>query len=278
MDARIDPAKALGLEEGDAHVIRNAGGLVNDETLRSLVISHHLLGTQEAIVIGHTDCGMVTFTNDDLHAKLGPESESIDFQPFPDVDARVRAERRDDPQRAAAPRLVRGDRVRLRRDDREDRTRSRTPAVASSVISGTPASAFETGQFAFAPCAASSKPAASRPGTRPSTVSAIFVIPSPGWKVTVAEVSSCSGGVPAFASPAESAIEKHEACAAAISSSGLVLPPAATSSERAAQLTRLLADRAARRRADRAAPVHQAALPGHICTPVGRHRRLPRSC
>jgi len=71
-------------------VIRNAGGLVNDETLRSLVISHHLLGTQEAIVIGHTDCGMLTFTNDDIHRKLGPESESIDFQPFPDVDARVR--------------------------------------------------------------------------------------------------------------------------------------------------------------------------------------------
>ena len=90
MDARLDPAKFLGLEEGDAHVIRNAGGLVNDETLRSLVISHHLLGTQEAIVIGHTDCGMVTFTNDDIHGKLGPESESIDFQPFPDVDARVR--------------------------------------------------------------------------------------------------------------------------------------------------------------------------------------------
>jgi len=90
MDARLDPAKFLGLEEGDAHVIRNAGGLVNDETIRSLLISHHLLGTQEAIVIGHTDCGMVTFTNDDLYARLGPESESIDFQPFPDVDERVR--------------------------------------------------------------------------------------------------------------------------------------------------------------------------------------------
>jgi carbonic anhydrase len=90
MDARLDPAKFLGLEEGDAHVIRNAGGIVNDETLRSLVISHHLLGTQEAIVIGHTDCGMLTFTNDDIHEKLGPESESIDFQPFPDLDARVR--------------------------------------------------------------------------------------------------------------------------------------------------------------------------------------------
>jgi carbonic anhydrase len=90
MDARLDPARFLGLEEGDAHVIRNAGGLVNDETIRSLLISHHLLGTQEAVVIGHTDCGMVTFTNADVHAKLGPDSEGIDFQPFPDVAERVR--------------------------------------------------------------------------------------------------------------------------------------------------------------------------------------------
>src|SRR5207248_11301574 len=89
MDARLDPARFLGLEEGDAHVIRNAGGLVNDETIRSLVISHHLLGTQEAVVIGHTDCGMLTFTNADVHEKLGPESESIDLQPFPDVADRV---------------------------------------------------------------------------------------------------------------------------------------------------------------------------------------------
>jgi carbonic anhydrase len=90
MDARLDPARFLGLEEGDAHVIRNAGGLVNDETIRSLVISHHLLGTQEAIVIGHTECGMLTFTNADVHERLGPESESIDFQPFPNVAERVR--------------------------------------------------------------------------------------------------------------------------------------------------------------------------------------------
>jgi carbonic anhydrase len=90
MDARLDPAAFLGLSEGDAHVIRNAGALVNDETIRSLVISHHLLGTEEAVVIGHTDCGMLTFTNDDLHDKLGPESESIDFQPFPEVAERVR--------------------------------------------------------------------------------------------------------------------------------------------------------------------------------------------
>jgi carbonic anhydrase len=90
MDARLDPARFLGLEEGDAHVIRNAGGIVNDETIRSLVISHKLLATEEAVVIGHTDCGMLTFTNDDVHAKLGPEAESIDFQPFPDVAERVR--------------------------------------------------------------------------------------------------------------------------------------------------------------------------------------------
>lgn len=71
-------------------MLRNAGGLVNDDAIRSLVISQHLLGTEEALVVGHTDCGMLTFTNDELHAKLGPESESIDFQPFPDVPERVR--------------------------------------------------------------------------------------------------------------------------------------------------------------------------------------------
>jgi carbonic anhydrase len=90
MDARLDPARFLGLDIGDAHVIRNAGGVVSDDALRSLVISHHLLGTQEAIVIGHTDCGMVTFTNDVLHDKLGGESHGIDFLPFPDAAARVR--------------------------------------------------------------------------------------------------------------------------------------------------------------------------------------------
>src|SRR3954452_9851400 len=90
MDARLDPAQFLGLQLGDAHVIRNAGGVVSDDALRSLVISHHLLGTQEAVVIGHTDCGMLTFTNADLHGKLGPEAESLDFQPFPDVAERVR--------------------------------------------------------------------------------------------------------------------------------------------------------------------------------------------
>src|SRR5712691_8144278 len=86
MDARLDPAKFLGLKEGDAHVIRNAGGLASDDALRSLVISHWLLGTQEAVVIAHTDCGMLTFQNEDLHTKLadeaGADATDIDFLPF----------------------------------------------------------------------------------------------------------------------------------------------------------------------------------------------------
>src|SRR5436189_4597062 len=82
MDARLDPAKFLGLEEGDAHVIRNAGGLASDDALRSLVISHTLLGTQEAFVIAHTDCGMLTFSNEQIHEQLPPEGRHVDFLPF----------------------------------------------------------------------------------------------------------------------------------------------------------------------------------------------------
>ena len=88
MDARLDPAKFLGLEEGDTHVIRNAGGLVTDDALRSLVISYHLLGTREVMVIAHTDCGMLTFQTPDLQEKLGTD---IDFLAFPDLDGSVRA-------------------------------------------------------------------------------------------------------------------------------------------------------------------------------------------
>jgi carbonic anhydrase len=74
MDARIDPAKVLGLEEGDAHVIRNAGGVVSDDALRSLAISQNLLGTEVIVLIHHTDCGMLTFTDDELAAKLEQET------------------------------------------------------------------------------------------------------------------------------------------------------------------------------------------------------------
>jgi carbonic anhydrase len=94
MDARLDPARFLGLAEGDAHVIRNAGGLVTEDALRSLVISHWLLGTQEACVIAHSDCGMLTFTNEDLREKLaeeaGADASDVDFHPFPDLDESVR--------------------------------------------------------------------------------------------------------------------------------------------------------------------------------------------
>ena len=92
MDARIIPSKALGLREGDAHVIRNAGGLARD-ALRSLVISQQLLGTREIVVIHHTDCGMLTFTNEQLQAKvradLGADASGIDFQPFTDLEQSV---------------------------------------------------------------------------------------------------------------------------------------------------------------------------------------------
>src|ERR1700741_4426163 len=70
MDARLDPAKYAGLSEGDAHVIRNAGGRASDDAIRSLVISYKLLGTREWFVIHHTDCGMLLFTNDDIASLL----------------------------------------------------------------------------------------------------------------------------------------------------------------------------------------------------------------
>jgi carbonic anhydrase len=70
MDARLDPARALGLEEGDAHVIRNAGGSVTDDVIRSLAISQHLLGTEEIMLLHHTDCGMQKFTDDEFAQTL----------------------------------------------------------------------------------------------------------------------------------------------------------------------------------------------------------------
>jgi carbonic anhydrase len=70
MDARLDPAKYAGLAEGDAHVIRNAGGRASDDAIRSLVISYKLLGTREWFVVHHTDCGMLLFTNDDMRSLL----------------------------------------------------------------------------------------------------------------------------------------------------------------------------------------------------------------
>src|SRR5256886_5474830 len=76
MDARIDPARLLGLEEGDAHVIRNAGGRASEDAIRSLVISYKLLGTKEWFVIHHTDCGMLTFTNEIMRDLLSKSLET----------------------------------------------------------------------------------------------------------------------------------------------------------------------------------------------------------
>ncbi len=93
MDARIDPARALGLEEGDAHVIRNAGGRAAD-ALRSLIISEQLLGTTHIVIVHHTDCGMLTFSNEQLRSKLrqdlNADAGNIDFLPFSDLEQSVR--------------------------------------------------------------------------------------------------------------------------------------------------------------------------------------------
>jgi carbonic anhydrase len=93
MDARLDPARFLGLEPGDAHVLRNAGGLVTDDVLRSLAISHWELGTEEVFVIAHTECGLLTLDADELRGKIasaGLDAGDVDFQPFRDLEARVR--------------------------------------------------------------------------------------------------------------------------------------------------------------------------------------------
>jgi carbonic anhydrase len=93
MDARIDPLRALGLREGDAHVLRNAGAVVTDDVLRSLAISRWLLGTTQAVLVGHTDCGMTRFTNYELHDRLrdaGVDTD-VDFLPFVEVEESIRS-------------------------------------------------------------------------------------------------------------------------------------------------------------------------------------------
>ncbi len=95
MDARLDVAQILGLKPGDAHVIRNAGGIATEDAIRSLIISHHLLGTQEFMVINHTDCGMLTFKDHDLTERLKRETGAIGvvpaaFHSFTNLDQNVR--------------------------------------------------------------------------------------------------------------------------------------------------------------------------------------------
>ena len=95
MDARLDVAQILGLKPGDAHVIRNAGGIATEDAIRSLIISHSLLGTQEFIVINHTDCGMLTFKDHDLMERLKRETGAMSvvpsaFHTFTNLDQNVR--------------------------------------------------------------------------------------------------------------------------------------------------------------------------------------------
>jgi carbonic anhydrase len=94
MDARLDPAKALGLQEGDAHVIRNAGGRASDDAIRSLIVSHLLLGVREVLVIHHTDCGLQKVTNEELRERLrsisGADISNFDFLVFTNVEASIR--------------------------------------------------------------------------------------------------------------------------------------------------------------------------------------------
>ncbi len=102
IDARIDPARALGLEIGDAHVIRNAGGRATEDAIRSLLISSWLLGTREFLVIHHTDCGMTKFTDDVLVGVVkeatGQDVSDREFLSFSDLDQSVR----DDVERIRA--------------------------------------------------------------------------------------------------------------------------------------------------------------------------------
>ncbi len=93
MDARLNPYGLLGLQEGDAHVIRNARGVVTDEEIRSLAISQRLLGTRETVLIHHTDCGMLTFTDDAFRRAILLETgikPQWAAEAFPDIDEDVR--------------------------------------------------------------------------------------------------------------------------------------------------------------------------------------------
>ncbi|MDV5973443.1 Beta-carbonic anhydrase 1 [Streptococcus canis] len=94
MDSRLHVAQALGLALGDAHILRNAGGRVTDDMIRSLVISQQQMGTREIVVLHHTDCGAQTFTNESfakqLRDSLGVEVGGKNFLPFTDVEASVR--------------------------------------------------------------------------------------------------------------------------------------------------------------------------------------------
>ena len=94
MDSRLTVEDFLGLNTGDSHIIGNAGGIATDDAIRSLIISHELLGTQQFIVVNHTDCGMLTFTDEELRKKLAGkyrvDASGLNFYSFPDLEQNVK--------------------------------------------------------------------------------------------------------------------------------------------------------------------------------------------
>lgn len=94
MDARLNVEQALGLAPGEAHIIRNAGAIVSDDALRSLVLSHHELGTREIMIVGHTECGVLGLDSDELRLRLqtqfGPAEQPVTFQGFSDLEKNIR--------------------------------------------------------------------------------------------------------------------------------------------------------------------------------------------
>jgi carbonic anhydrase len=94
MDARLTVSQLAGIKTGEAHVIRNAGGIATDDAIRSLIISNELLGTKEFVVINHTDCGMLSFKDEDLQKRLkdkyGRDADDVEFHSFPNLEENVK--------------------------------------------------------------------------------------------------------------------------------------------------------------------------------------------
>ena len=121
MDARLHVSAILGLEIGDAHIIRNAGGVVTDDAIRSLMISQRLLGTKEIILIHHSDCGMVTFTDDAVKAQIKEDTgirPPFSLEAFPDAEDDVRQSIARIKASPFIPQPRQRPRVRVRRGDR----------------------------------------------------------------------------------------------------------------------------------------------------------------
>jgi carbonic anhydrase len=112
MDARLNIFKMLGLEEGDAHIIRNAGGIVNDDVIRSLIISQHLMGTEEIVLVHHTDCGMLTLDEVDLRQSVKSRTGRAPpflFGAFSNLEQDVRLSKR---RLRSSPFILKKERVR----------------------------------------------------------------------------------------------------------------------------------------------------------------------